>query len=78
MRMEILDPVRVENAMAYVGLFLAVRSGDWELRVASMKLMAPVITAFGHQTYQKLISQHIADMFCMPPSILVMSSKVVL
>jgi len=60
------------DAMAYVGLFLAIRSGDWQLRVASMKLMAPIFTAFDHQTYQKLIAQHIADILCMPPSILSM------
>ena len=58
--------------MAYVGLFLAIRSGDWQLRVASMKLMAPIFIAFDHQTYQKLIAQHIADILCMPPSILSM------
>ena len=58
------------DAMAYVGLFLAIRSGDWELRVASMKLMAPVFTSFNHQIYQKLIAQHVADILCMPPSIL--------
>lgn len=37
-----------------------------------MKLMAPIFTAFDHQTYQKLIAQHIADILCMPPSILSM------
>jgi len=34
------------DAMAYVGLFLAIQSGDWQLRVAVMKLMAPIFTAF--------------------------------
>ena len=55
-----------EDAMAYVGLFLALRSGDWNLRMASLKLMAPVFTAFDHPNYQKLISQHLADVLCMP------------
>lgn len=58
------------DAMAYVALFLAIRSGDWHLRVASMKLMAPVFTAFGHPIYQRLISQHLSDLVSMPPSIL--------
>ena len=58
--------------MAYVGLYLAVRSGDWQLRVASMKMMAPVFTAFDHPSYQRLISQQLADILCMPPAMLAM------
>ena len=61
-----------EDAMGYVGLFLAIRSGNWNLRMACMKLMAPVFTAFNHPTYQKLISQHLADVLCMPPPVLAM------
>ena len=61
-----------QDAMAYVGQFLAMRSGDWYLRLASVKLMAPVFTAFDHSTYQKVISQHLADILCMPPPILAM------
>ncbi len=59
-----------QDAMAYVGLFLAIRSGDWHLRMASMKQMAPVFTAFDHPNYQKLISRHIADVLCMPTQVL--------
>lgn len=55
--------------MAYVGQFLAIRSGDWDLRLASVKAMAPVFTAFDHQTYQKLISMHLDDLLSMPPEI---------
>ena len=47
--------------MAYVGLFLALRSGDWQLRMISIKLMAPLFVAFDHFTYQKLISNHIHE-----------------
>lgn len=61
-----------EDALAYIGLFLAIRSGDWQLRVASMKSMAAVFTAFDHPTYQKVISQHIADIQTMPAPILTM------
>ncbi len=59
----------LEDAMAYMGLFLALRSGDWHLRMASLKLMAPVFTAFDHPNYQKLISQHLGDVLCMPSAL---------
>ena len=61
-----------EDAMAYVSLFLAIRSGDWDLRIASIKSMAAVFTAFDHSTYQKLISRHLEDVFKMPAPILAM------
>ena len=61
-----------QDAMANIGLLLAIRSGDWQLRVASMKLMAALFTAFDHPNYQKLISQHLVDIHAMPASILTM------
>ena len=61
-----------QDIAAYVGLFLAIRSGDWYLRTACIKQMAPVFTAFDHANYRKLISRHIADMLTMPRSVLTM------
>ena len=58
--------------MAYVSLFLAIRSGDWDLRIASFKSMAAVFTTFDHSTYQKLISRHLEDVFKMPAPIIAM------
>ena len=43
-----------QDVMAYIGLYLSIRSGDWELRMGSMKCMAPVFTAFDHSIYQKV------------------------
>ena len=60
------------DAMAYISLFLAVRSGDWDLRLAGVKATAPVFTAFDHNTYQKLISQHLEDIATMPAPITAM------
>ena len=60
------------DAMAYVSLFLAIRSGDWHLRMVSIKNMAPIFTAFDHSISQKLISNHISDLLHLPKSILTM------
>ena len=61
-----------EDAMAYIMLFLATRSGNWQLRMAAIKLMVPLFAAFDHNTYQKVIAQHLADVLIMPPNILAM------
>ena len=58
------------DALAYVGLFLAIRSGNWKLRVASIKLMASIFSAFDHQTYRRVIAQHLADIKSMPDNII--------
>ena len=58
------------DAMAYVSLFFATRSGDWHLRMSSVKSMAAVFTAFDHPTYQKLISNHLSDLLSLPRSVL--------
>ena len=56
------------DALAYIGLFLAIRSGNWKLRVASIKLMTSIFTAFDHQTYRRFIAQHLADIKSIPIS----------
>lgn len=61
-----------QDAMAYVMFFLAMRSGNWPLRMASIKLMVPIFSAFDHNTYQKIIGQHIVDVLNMPHNILTM------
>ena len=57
-----------QDAQAYISLYLAIRSGDWNLRMASQKLMSPIFSAFDHVTYMKLIAQYIADVLSLPPS----------
>ncbi len=58
------------DAMAYVSLYLAIRSGNWEVRLASIKLMAATFSAFDHLIYRRLIAQHLADVASLPPSVL--------
>ena len=59
-----------QDALAYIGLYLAIRSGNWLLRLASIKLMIPIFSAFDHQTYRKVIAQHLADVHSLPEEVL--------
>ena len=59
-----------EDCFAYVSLFLAMRSGRWDLRIAAIKSMAALFTAFDRPNYQKLIPQHIVNMLTIPKEIL--------
>ena len=61
--------------MAYLGMYLAIRSGNWNVQMASMKLMAPTFTAFDHPNYLRLIADHIADVLTMPATILSILQK---
>ena len=59
-----------KDALAYVAFFLAIPSGDWDLKMASVKLMAPIFSAYDHSNYSKLIARHISDVLSLPTSIL--------
>ena len=48
-----------EDTMAYFSLFIAIRYHNWELRNGSIKLLAPIFSAFDRLIYRSLISQHI-------------------
>lgn len=54
------------NAFCYIALFASIRSGNWISRLASIKLMAPIFSAFDRPTYRKLIPQHLADCLLLP------------
>ena len=61
-----------QDVTTYAGLYFAMRSGKWQLRMSCIKQMGPVFQAFNHHTYSKLISNHIADVLCMNPTVLAM------
>lgn len=58
------------NCAAYIALYLAIRRGQWSLRVAAIKEMAALFAAFDRPKYQKLIPQHIKDMVYLPKDVL--------
>ena len=60
----------LQDCSAYVALYLAIRSGNWKLRMAAIKSMAALFTAFDRQKYQKLIPQHIVDLLIIPSDVL--------
>ena len=59
-----------EECYPYVCLHLAIRSGNWHLRLESLKKMAAAFTAFDRTHYQKLIPQHLCDILRAPPEFL--------
>ena len=60
----------LEDCLPYVGLYIAMRSGNWNLRMCSIKEMAALFSAYDRITYQRLISRHIAELLKAPPELL--------
>ena len=49
---------------------MPIRSGNWDLRMAAIKQMAALFTAFDRHNYQKLIPRHLLDMLTIPEEVL--------
>lgn len=59
-----------KDCFAYISMYIAFRSGNWNLRMAAYKLMVPLFTAFDRFVYQQLIAQHIFDVNSFPQDLL--------
>ncbi|XP_035680555.1 uncharacterized protein LOC118418656 isoform X2 [Branchiostoma floridae] len=59
-----------DDFMAYISLFIAIRSGNWNLRLYSYKMMAPLFHAFDHVIYSRIIPLHLCDILSCPDHIL--------
>lgn len=57
------------SCFSYIAFFLSIRSGNWHLRLGSLKLLAPIFASFDRTTYRKLIPQHIADCLLLPENL---------
>ena len=65
----------LEDCFSYICLYIAIRSGDWTLRVIAIKKMAPLFTAFDRPNYSKLIPRHIHDILTISKDIISLLSR---
>ncbi|CAG2184537.1 unnamed protein product [Mytilus edulis] len=56
--------------MAYLGLYLAIREQNWDLRNASLKNLACLFTAFDRHNYMRMIPYHFADLLTFPVDVI--------
>ena len=55
----------LRDCLVFLTSYLAVRTGNWDLRDASLKEMAALFCAFNRPHYQKLIVQHLSHLLIM-------------
>ena len=55
---------------AYIGFYFAVRSGNWELRNSSLRVLAELFFAYSHDKYEVLVINSISDSIMYPKDIL--------
>ena len=59
-----------EDCLTYLAMYISLRTRDWGLRTASIKLMAPLFEALDRQIYQRLIPRHLMELEKMPAEVL--------
>ena len=53
----------VKDCLCYINLWLAIRTGNWDLRISALKSMAPLFQAFDRQNYSFLIPCHLSQFY---------------
>jgi hypothetical protein len=57
------------DMQGYLALWLAIQTGNWDLKVAAYKLLGPMFRAYDRTHYQQLIPLHLAHLHRWPPHI---------
>lgn len=63
-------PSLFSDFFCYFSLYLAVRSSNWHLCLASLKQMAPMFAAFNREYYAQILWHHLAEVQCYPSTVL--------
>ena len=58
------------DCLAYIGLSIANRSGNWNLRMHCLKMMMPLFSVTDKFNYSRIIPKHLADLTTFPRYIL--------
>ena len=54
----------------YIGFFIALRTGDWNLRNSCLKKMTQIFHVTESKFYRKLLPLHLRDLHTFPPAVL--------
>ena len=52
----------IDDFSAYVAMYIAIRTGDWTLRLAAIKMMVCRFVRLGAMLYKWLSTRHLADL----------------
>ena len=58
------------DCLAFIGFYLSLRSGDWDMRNFFLKEMAPFFHIVSSNYYYDLIPKHLADLQCFPQPVI--------
>ena len=57
------------DCIVYIALWVAIRSRNWQLRIAALKMAAPLFHALDRTFYLRLVPRHLSHMGALPQEI---------